>query len=51
MDNYYPAPREVGLFDEEAESTVDSWTIDELRFCADLESVQAARTAVDDWRT
>ena len=51
MDNYYPAPREAGLFDEEADSAVDSWTIDELRFGADLDSVQAARTAVDDSRT
>lgn len=51
MDTCYPEIRDHSPCDRESDtSTVESWTIDELRQCAELDSVRSAWTAVDDWR-
>jgi hypothetical protein len=49
MDTQSIASRQFAPFDDDADSAVDSWTLDELRRCADLESVQSAMAQTHDW--
>ena len=49
MDAQMLATRQFTPFDDEADAAVDSWTIDELTRCADLDSVQSALAQTHDW--
>lgn len=50
METAYHEGGEIAKFDDEEDAPVDTWTLEELRRFADLDSVRFAWARQNEWR-